>query len=132
MKKRITGTHHIALKCADEAQYRTAVHFYTETLGMEIVRCWGEGASSAMMVSTGNSLMEIFAYGAVSGSTGSVNHFALATEDVDDCIAAVRAEGYKVTMEPTDITIASAIPLPARIAFCVGPIGEEIEFFCEK
>jgi glyoxylase I family protein len=35
-------------------------------------------------------------------------------------------------MEPTDICIPSAAPYPARIGFCIGPVGEEIEFFQEK
>ena len=25
-----------------------------------------------------------------------------------------------------------ALKCPARIAFCIGPVGEELEFFCEK
>ena len=44
----------------------------------------------------------------------------------------LRAAGYKITMEPTDIVIGSTPPYPARIAFCIGPVGEELEFFCEK
>jgi len=31
-----------------------------------------------------------------------------------------------------DIVIASELPFPARIAFCRGPLQEEIEFFQEK
>lgn len=45
---------------------------------------------------------------------------------------AVRAAGYEVFVEPKDIEIASEIPFPARIAFCRGPVGEEIEFFHEN
>ena len=40
--------------------------------------------------------------------------------------AAVRAAGYPITVEPNSLVIAD---LPARIAFCVGPLHEEIEFF---
>ena len=35
-------------------------------------------------------------------------------------------------MEPTDKTIQSEIPYPIGVAFCYGPIGEEIEFFAER
>ena len=45
---------------------------------------------------------------------------------------AVKAAGYEVFIEPKDIVIASNPPFPARIAFCRGPLGEEIEFFQEK
>ena len=43
-----------------------------------------------------------------------------------------RKAGYAVTMEPVDIEIMSKPSLPARIAFIIGPVGEEIELFCEK
>jgi len=84
------------------------------------------------MFDTGDGLIEIFASGSAGRTTGSVNHFALATDDTDACIAAVRKAGYTIAVEPKDITIASQPPLPARIAFAVGPCGEEIEFFQEK
>lgn len=38
----------------------------------------------------------------------------------------------EVFVEPKDIEIQSDPRFPARIAFCRGPLGEEIEFFCEK
>ena len=40
--------------------------------------------------------------------------------------------GYEVFTQPNDIVIGSVPPFPARIAFCHGPVGEEIEFFQEK
>ena len=63
---------------------------------------------------------------------GALRHLALAAEDTDACVAAVRAAGYEITMEPTDIVIPSNPPYPARIAFCIGPVGEELEFFHVK
>ena len=132
MSNLIKGTHHIAIKCEDEAMFVKALSFYSNVLGMDIIRQWGEGSSSGAMAAAGNCTIEIFASGRTSGETGSVNHFALATDNVDGCIEAVRSAGYKVTVEPKDIVIGSVPPLPARIGFCVGPAGEEIEFFNEK
>lgn len=132
MKKLITGTHHIALKCTNAEMFEETKNFYGIILGLEEARSWGEGAAAGIMFDTGNSLIEIFAQGSASVQTGSVNHFALATDDVDACVKAVRDAGYEITMEPNDIVISSAVPYPARIAFCKGPAGEEIEFFCEK
>ena len=63
---------------------------------------------------------------------GAIRHFALATDDVDSIVEAARKAGYAVTMEPVDIEIMSKPSLPARIAFIIGPVGEEIELFCEK
>jgi glyoxylase I family protein len=114
-------------------EYDRTVKFYTETLGMDTVRCWGEGIASGIMIDTGDgSLMEIFADADERLPQGAVRHFALRTDDVDAAVSVVREAGYEVTMEPNDIVIESAVPFPARIAFVIGPAGEEIEFFCEK
>ena len=63
---------------------------------------------------------------------GVIRHFAFATDDVDACVEVVKAAGYEVFIEPKDIEIASTPVFPARIAFCKGPLGEEIELFEEK
>lgn len=127
----ICGIHHVALKCDGTAEFEKTLHFYQNVLGLEPVRSWGEGEHAGAMLSTGDGLLEIFASGK-KPPQGAIRHFALRTERVDDCIAAVRAAGYPITVEPKDIVIASNPPFPARIAFCTGPVGEEIEFFEEK
>jgi len=38
----------------------------------------------------------------------------------------------KIRMEPKDSDISSTPVYPVRIAFCLGPDGEEIEFFEER
>ena len=40
--------------------------------------------------------------------------------------------GYEVFMKPCDKEIPSDPPYPIRVAFCHGPLGEEIEFFSER
>lgn len=127
----ICGIHHVALKCNGTAEFEKTLHFYQDTLGLEQVRSWGEGAGAGAMLSTGDGLLEIFASGEPLPQ-GTIRHFALRTERVDDCVAAVREAGYPITVEPKDIVIASNPAFPARIAFCTGPVGEEIEFFQEK
>ena len=132
MTPKITGIHHIALKACGTEEYAKLVKFYTEILGLPIVRTWGEGGNSAMMIDTGAGLLEIFANGEEKLSQGALRHLAFQVEDTDVCVEAVRAEGYEITMEPTDIVIPSEVPYPARIGFCIGPVGEEVEFFCVK
>ena len=124
----ITGIHHIALKCKSQEEYEKAKVFYTEVLGLTVQREWDAG----IMIDTGAGLMEIFATGGDDRGQGVIRHFALATDDADDIVARVKAAGYNVFMGPADIVIQSDPPFPARIAFCFGPIGEEIEFFCER
>lgn len=131
MESLICGIHHVALKCDGTAEFEKTLHFYQNVLGLEPVRSWGEGENAGAMLSTGDGLLEIFASGKKLPQ-GAIRHFALRTERVDDCVAAVRAAGYPITVEPKDIVIASNPPFPARIAFCTGPVGEEIEFFQER
>ena len=132
MSKLIRGTHHVALKCAGTAEFQKTVSFYTEVLDLEPVRSWGSGTDSGIMLSTGNSLIEIFANGEDRPGEGTIRHFALATDDVDACVDAVRKAGYAITVEPKDGVIASSPSFPIRIAFCIGPVGETIEFFKER
>lgn len=131
MESLICGIHHVALKCDGTAEFEKTLHFYQNVLGLEPVRSWGEGENAGAMLSTGDGLLEIFASGKKLPQ-GAIRHFALRTERVDDCVAAVRAAGYPITVEPKDIVIASNPPFPARIAFCTGPVGEQIEFFQER
>ena len=132
MKPNILGVHHIALKACGMDAWQRLLDFYHQTLGLAVVRRWGEGAHLGAMLDTGNALLELFSDGENEAGEGALRHVALATDNVDACIAAVRAAGYTVTMEPTDIVIGSVPPCPARIAFCVGPVGESVEFFAER
>ena len=132
MEQKIFGIHHIAIKACGVADYEKTIHFYHEVLGMPVVRTWGEGDGAGAMLDTGAGMMEIFANGDGYPGQGAIRHMAFAVKDVDGCVAAVRAAGYEITMEPKDIVIGSVPPYPARIAFCIGPVGEEIEFFAEK
>ena len=132
MKPKILGVHHIALKACGMAAWERLWGFYHDILGLAVVRRWGEGTHLGAMLDTGNALLEIFSDGENEAGEGALRHVALATDNVDACIAAVRAAGYTVTMEPTDIVIGSVPPYPARIAFCVGPVGETVEFFAAR
>lgn len=132
MSRLIKGVHHIALKCHGVEEFEKTIGFYRDVFGMEVIRSWGEGAGSGMMLSTGNSLMEIFANAENDLPQGAIRHFALATDDVDACVEAIKKAGYEVFIEPKNIEISSDPVFPARIAFCIGPVGEEIELFCER
>ena len=131
-KPNVTGIHHIALKCRGIEEFEKTLAFYNGILGLPIVRRWGSDEKSAVMLDTGAGMLEIFANAPDRLSAGALRHLAFAVTDTDACVSAVRAAGYEITMEPTDIVIASQPPYPARIAFCIGPVGEEVEFFCEK
>ena len=115
----ITGVHHVCMKCRPE-ELEKVQKFYGELLGLPLVRSWGEPKVEGLP----NAEEDL--------PQGAIRHFALATDDVDSIVETVRKAGYAVTMEPVDIEIMSKPSLPARIAFIIGPVGEEIELFCEK
>ena len=127
----IYGIHHAALKCCGAAEFEETVRFYRDVLGLTVKRTWGQGTDAGAMLDTGSGLMEIFANGEKRLPQGAVRHIAFAVSDVDSLVAAIRAAGYEIQVEPKDIVIASEPEFPARIAFCIGPVGEQIELFQE-
>lgn len=124
----IKGVHHVCMKCCTAEEFEKTQAFYGEILGLPKVREWDVG----VMYDLGGVLLEIFSNGAEKFDMGVWQHIALATDDVDACVKAVSDAGYAITMAPKDIVVACQPPVPARIAFCIGPMGEEIEFFDEK
>ena len=127
----IKGIHHVALK-PTEGQYNDVISFYTEVLGLSVKKSWGHPEYPCVMISTGdNSCVEVLPQldGELLPVEGKFAHLALATDDVDGCVEAVRKAGYQITDEPMDMELAG---MPIRVAFCRGAAGEVVEFFCEK
>lgn len=124
----INGIHHVSLKCASKEAFEKAVFFYQETLSLPVYFKWNGG----ILLGLGNGLIEIFDDASDVLPQGTIRHVALATDDVERCVAAVRAAGYAITMEPREILMGGDPAFPAKIAFCIGPVGEEIEFFQDK
>ena len=124
----IKGIHHISMKCGSSEELAKVREFYIELLGLKIEREWADG----MMIDTGNGLLEIFTNAEGTRSLGAIRHMALLTDNVDEIAAKVKAFGYEVFIEPNDKVIASNPPYPIRMAFCYGPLGEQVEFFCER
>lgn len=122
----IRGVHHISMNCSEE-QFPEAKHFYSDLLGLEIVCEWPNG----IMVEAGNCWIEIM-IGEAIRLKGAVRHFAFYVDDTDEICARVSEAGYDVFDKPRDICIASEPPVPARIAFVLGPLGEEVEFFNDR
>lgn len=124
----IKGIHHVSMKTSSEKEYVEVVKFYQDILGLPVARVWNKG----IMFETGAGIVEVFNDGEGALEKGVIRHFAFATDDVDACIKTVREAGYEVFIEPKDVVIMSNPEFPARVAFCKGPLGEEIEFFQER
>ena len=77
-------------------------------------------------------MIEIFCNGAGITEKGAIRHFALLTDDIDALAQKIRDAGYPFFIAPDNRVIPSDPPYPIRIAFCTGPLGEEIELFQER
>lgn len=124
----IKGIHHISMKCGTTEELAKVREFYIELLGLKIIREWAEG----MMIDTGNGLLEIFTNADGTHCLGAIRHMALLTNDVDEIAAKVKAAGYDLFIEPNSKDIPSDPVYPIRMAFCYGPLGEQVEFFMER
>ena len=123
----VNGIHHVAIKTYGDEEFQKTVEFYRDILGLPVYRDWKTG----IMLDTGSGRMEIMNNAESRLPQGTLRHIAFETDDVDSCVAAVRAAGYEITIEPGDVVINAERPYPIRMAFCIGPAGEEIEFFTE-
>ena len=121
----VTGIHHVSMKCGTAEDFQKAKAFYCEILELPVWREWPEG----ILIDTGSGLIEIFNNGDCELRQGAIRHFALADTDVDATVEKVRQAGYEILTGPKDISIKPEPGYPARIAFCVGPLGEQIELF---
>ena len=124
----IKGLHHISLKCGTKEEFEKAKDFYLNIPGFKVVREWPEG----IMIDFGNGQLEIFNNGEGIKTKGALRHIAFATDDVDEMAKKVKDAGYEVFIEPKEITMRSEPEFHARMSFCFGPLGEEIEFFMER
>lgn len=131
-KQLVKGIEHISLSCTDEDQLQTVLEFY-QSLGFTIVRQWDKGGIwPAFLLEAGGIGIEVFMDADEDLPQGAIRHFALATDDVDDCVEHCRNRGLKITTEPKDVTLNSEPPVDLRLAFVEGPVGETIEFLTHK
>ena len=128
----LKGLHHAALRCCGKAEMDDVITFYCDVLGMKRLRSCGEGVEAGAMLDTGSGVIELFANAEPGRKPGQVDHIALATDQVDECMAACAKEGLKIIMPPKDIVVPCETPYPLRIAFVEGKAGEIIECCDEK
>lgn len=125
----LKGLHHVSLKVASQEALQAAITFYRDLLGFPLLRTWGQGEKQMAMLDLGNTILELSANGVPGAQPGPFAHIAFCTDDVDGDVARVTGAGFSLIMAPTDVKLGE--DHPARVAFCRGPAGEELEFFCE-
>ena len=116
------------MKCGTPEELIKVKEFYITLLGLKICREWSGG----IMIDTGNGFIEVFTNAEGVRQVGAIRHIALLTDNVDEIVEKVRTSGYEVFVEPNDKVIDSEPEYLIRMAFCFGPLGEQVEFFCER
>lgn len=98
----VTGIHHVSFKCSKGEQFKKVIAFYTETLGMMIVRQWGPDCDNpiGVMFDTGNGIIEVFSNAESDLPQGVIRHFALSVTDVDELADRIEKAGYEVFVKP--------------------------------
>ena len=124
----IKGIHHVSMKTRNDAEYERVKKFYSEILGLKIIK----ECESCLLLDTGNGIVEIFRNGTEEAVRGVIRHFAFAVDDVKKCVDAVSGAGYEVFVPMKEVDVGGDRNLHATIAFCKGPLGEEIEFFSSE
>lgn len=120
----IKALHHVHLKCLKE-QYEEVLRFYRDILGLRVL---AEHPHCAIL-DTGSGLLEVFCDADKCLGQGDYRHIAFEVDDAAAWIKIVEEAGYKIKEHPINVMFDLEQPTPATIAFCYGPIGEEIEFF---
>ena len=128
------GYAHMAIAAKD---FDKSMAFY-KALGMKVYTQWGEGDTRIALLDTGDgSLVELFAkpdldVEKVAGVTegNPFLHFAFSAQNVDEAYRIALEAGAKPLKPPAELPLqAHPICLTLRIAFVIGPSGEELEFF---
>ena len=125
------GFHHV---CVKTRNWDRTIEFYCDVLGCTEKITWHSAPERAAMLDTGDgNYIEVFEdMNFAPVPNGSVAHFALRTNRLDEVAAHVRESGAKITVEPKDVTLSTtneAGAVAVRLFFCEGPSGEVIEFF---
>lgn len=123
----IKGINHICMKTNSDEEYEKTYNFYHNILGFNIARKWDNG----IMFDSGDGMIEIFQNGTCQMELGVIRHFALATDNLVECEKKVREAGYEIFMGPKDVEFNSNPVFKARVFFCFGPLGEQVEFIQE-
>ena len=131
----VKGLHHVALRCSSLDNYTETLDFYKNIIGMTVKYSWGEGVYAATMLELNGSVIVIFASGRASGDIGAINHFCFEVDDPALEVQQMQEAGYPVLVPATHVNLSltnsSKSELLLTYAYCMGPVGEVIEFYKE-
>lgn len=119
----VTGIQHIGIPTKD---LKRTIDFY-ESLGFCRKGVFANGASRCAFLGLGDVLVETWEEGDTADENGAINHFALATPDIDAAFKAAREEGLSIVEEGIQ-SIPSFWDHGIRYFNILGPNHETVEF----
>lgn len=128
------GYAHMAIAAKD---FDRSLAFY-KALGLTVYTQWGEGDDRIALLDMGNgSLVELFAKPSLRTEERAgpeqgnpFLHFAFSVQNVDEAYRLALEAGATPLTPPQEVPLDSRpLRLTLRIAFVLGPSGEELEFF---
>lgn len=122
------GYSHMAIAAPD---FDKSLAFY-QALGLKVYTQWGEGKNRIALLDIGDGgKIELFAREASKPAPdGPFIHFAFSVQDVEGAYRAALAAGAVSKAAPVEMPLsASPVDITLRVAFVIGPGGEELEFF---
>lgn len=136
----VVGLHHAALAVEDIESYGRAVAFYRDVLGFPVVREFSKAPRRIALLDAGNTLIEIVMGAKADAGMGPVFHICVETsspDEVDSMLRRCEEAGCAVLAAPEDFhgtdeaEGSGGAGFGFRNAFCTGPAGERLEFFCD-
>jgi glyoxylase I family protein len=128
LRPTLVGLHHVALRVPD---FDASLQFYTAGLGFDLLALWVEDSFPAAMIAIGSgTFLEIFG-GAreIATSSPPLIHFAVRATDCDAALERAILAGAVLLRAPEVVVLhGEGAEYSAKIAFCLGLAGEEIEF----
>lgn len=115
---KLTATHHVGLFTPN---FDAMKHFYSETLGLEIVRSWDE--PQIVFFAAGSTLIELVDKPDAAideARPAGFDHFAFHVDDVDAAFDELKEAGVRTAIDPKDFQ-------DVRIAFFYDPDGNMLE-----
>ena len=116
------------MKCQNDADYGNAKRFYIDILKLSVIK----ECENCILMDTANGIVEIFRNASETLPQGVIRHFAFAVNNIEEITKSVEKAGYEVFIKPKKINICNDPDFPATIAFCKGPLGEDVEFFQQE
>jgi lactoylglutathione lyase len=112
---------HVAVHVAN---LERSLAFYRDVLNLRVEARFRLHDEELVFLSTDDGLIELIHDATSPRPTGLVDHLALRVDDLDAWLRRVKSSGIRLL----DASPISVPDISARIAFCLGPDAERIEF----